>query len=105
MKVNVYQELDNYEVRETGQGIPGNYEQGRWYASFDTYNDAKHYADCVNNSHFPDLTERLIEVHRILQMSRGYLMEHTATSDSKGIRTIDHLFDAMNHVEQAIKGL
>lgn len=104
-KLGVYQEDDSYEVREPGQGIPGNFEQGRWHGNFDTYNEAKAYADAINNSHHPDLTDRLIETHRTLQMSRQYLMGLVATNDAHGIRIIDHLFDAMGHTEQAIKGL
>jgi hypothetical protein len=61
--------------------------------------------ELINRSHYPDLCERLIEAHRTLQMSREYLMEKIATNDAKGIRTIDHIFDAMRHLEQAIKAL
>lgn len=103
-KLAVYQELANYEVREPGQGIPGNFEQGRWHASFDTYDEAKTYADTVNNSHYPDLSERLIETHRILQMSREYLMEK-CYGNAQLVRIVDHLFDAMSHTEQAIDKL
>lgn len=59
----------------------------------------------IGQSHMPDLTQRLIETHQTLQLSRSYLMERTATDDHNGIRTIDHIFDAMGHIEQAIKAL
>lgn len=52
-----------------------------------------------------DLAERLKEAHRTLEMSRNWLMERTKTSDHAGIKTIDHIFDAMGHLEQAINRL
>lgn len=58
----------------------------------------------IDQSHYPDLSERLIETHRTLQMSRDYLMGF-AHSDRRANHACDHILDAMHAVEQAIGGL
>lgn len=58
----------------------------------------------VVSSHYPDLSERLIETHRTLQMSREYLMGF-AIDDRKANHACDHILDAMQAVEQAIEKL
>lgn len=67
----------------------------------------------INNSHLPDLTERLIEAHRILQMSREYLMplaiEFEGHPDAHHVRAFNHacdnILDAMGDIELAIAKL
>lgn len=60
--------------------------------------------ELIAQSHYPDLSERLIETHQVLQMSRDYLMEK-CYGNPQLVRIVDHLFDAMNHTEQAIDKL
>ena len=55
----------------------------------------------LRDSHHPDLSERLIEAHRTLQMSREYL--HGLYP--RGHRAADEISDAMTALEAAIEAL
>lgn len=55
----------------------------------------------IRDSHHPDLTERLIEAHRTLQMSREYLY----SLYPRGHRAADEINDAMVALQTAIEAL